>query len=223
MIDPATGWFEVAALRNGATALEAQRLLDSQWLARYTIAREIGFNGGSKFKAEFLELCANMGIKTKPSGAWTSKSNLVRERVHQVLGDCLRSFDLNPKDPFDKFLTAAAYAIQSACHTTLGYSPAQLVFGRDMFMPVNFQVDWEKIKANKQNRMHKNNERENLKRKPHQYSAGDLVTVVERPGIIPKLSFPWHGPYGLTAVHDNDTITIQKEPFVTDPVNIRRV
>jgi len=29
MIDPATGWFEVAALRNGPTALEAQKLLDS--------------------------------------------------------------------------------------------------------------------------------------------------------------------------------------------------
>ena len=37
MIDPPTGWFEVvAALKHGATALEAhQRLLDSQWLARY--------------------------------------------------------------------------------------------------------------------------------------------------------------------------------------------
>ena len=34
MIDPTTGWFEVAALKHGATALEAHRILDSQWLAR---------------------------------------------------------------------------------------------------------------------------------------------------------------------------------------------
>ena len=168
-----------------------------------------------------------MGIKTKPSGAWNPQSNSVLERVHQVLGDCLRSFnleqkELNPNDPFEEFLTAAAYAIRSAHHTTLGYSPAQLVFGRDMFMPVNFQVDWERIKANKQNKIQKNNDRENLKRKPHQYSIGDLVTV-ERPGIIPKLSFPRHGPYEVTAVHDNGTLTIQKEPFVTDRINIRRV
>ena len=33
MIDPVTGWFEVARLRNGPTTLEAQRLLDSGWLA----------------------------------------------------------------------------------------------------------------------------------------------------------------------------------------------
>ena len=38
MIDPATGWFEVAALiRHGLTAVKAQRLALrlSQWLARY--------------------------------------------------------------------------------------------------------------------------------------------------------------------------------------------
>ena len=116
----------------------------------YPRPREIGFDGGSEFKAEFLELCAkNMGIKTKPSGAWIRQSNLVLERVHQVLGDYLQSFnlvqkELSPNNPFKEFLTSAAYAIRSAHHTTLGYSPAQLVFGRDMFMLVNFQVDWER-------------------------------------------------------------------------------
>ena len=131
--------------------------------------------------------------------------------------------ELNHNDPFEEIVIAAAYATQSAHHTALGYSPAQFVFGRDMFMPVNFQVDWERIGANKQNRIQKNNDRENLNRKPHLYSVGDLVTV-KRPGIIPKLSqFPWHGPYEVTVVHDNDTIKIQKEPFVTDRINIRRV
>ena len=53
--------------------------------------------------------------------------------------------DLHPNDPFEEFLTAAAYVICSAYHTTLGFSPAQLVFGRDMFMPIATDVDWEKI------------------------------------------------------------------------------
>ena len=56
MSDPATGCFEVAAIKHGATIIEAQRLLDSQWLAMYPRPKEIGF-GGSEFKAEFLELC----------------------------------------------------------------------------------------------------------------------------------------------------------------------
>ena len=70
MIDPAIGWFEVAALKKGPDALEAQRLLDSQWLACYPRPYEIGFNGGREFKPEFIDLCANMEIKTKPGGDW---------------------------------------------------------------------------------------------------------------------------------------------------------
>ena len=105
-----------------------------------------------------------MGLTQKPSGAWNPQSNAILERVHQVLGDCLRSFNLedqqlDQEDPFEKFLTASAYAIRCSYHTTLGYSPAQLVFGRDMFMPVNFQVDWDRIKQQKQRRIEKSNER----------------------------------------------------------------
>ena len=74
MIDPVTGWFEVARLRNGPTALEAQRLLDSVWLARYPRPQQIGFDGGGKFKAEFKELCENMGLTQKPSGAWKTRN-----------------------------------------------------------------------------------------------------------------------------------------------------
>lgn len=227
MIDLATGWFEVAALKNGATTLEAQRLLDSVWLSQYPRPREIGFDGGGKFKAEFAKLCYNMGMKKKPSSAYNPQSNAVLERVHQVLGDCLRSFNLeekqlDPNEPFEEFLISVAYVIQATHHTTLGYSPAQLVFGQYMFMPINFQIDWERIKRKRQQKIQQNNMRENLKRLPHEYAAGDLVTL-ERPGIIPKLSLLREGPYQAIQPHENGTITIQKEPFVMDQVNIWRV
>ena len=58
-----------------------------------------------------------MGLTQKPSGAWNLQSNAILERVHQVLGDCLRSFnldnqELDQEDPFEKFLTASAYAMR---------------------------------------------------------------------------------------------------------------
>ena len=90
-----------------------------------------------------------------------------------------------------------------------------------MFMPLNFQVDWDRIKQQKQRRIDKSNERENNKRIPHVYEPGDLVTL-ERGGIIPKLSFPRQGPYRVVQAYENGTVTIQKAPFVTDRVNIRR-
>ena len=67
-------------------------------------------------------------------------------------------------DPFDEVLTKASYAIRSAYHATHGYSPAQLVFGRDMFMPIQANIDWTAIKERKQKAICKSNQRENRKR-----------------------------------------------------------
>ena len=35
MIDPVSGWFEVAALQGPPSSEETQRLFDSYWLSRY--------------------------------------------------------------------------------------------------------------------------------------------------------------------------------------------
>ena len=111
-----TGWFEVAVLKAGPTALECQRLLDAYWLCRYPRPSEIGFDNGSEFKAEFLELAANMGMKTHASTSFNPQGNSVLERIHQVFGNNLRAFNLNevdlhPEDPWEEFITATAYAL----------------------------------------------------------------------------------------------------------------
>ena len=91
-----------------------------------------------------------------------------------------------------------------------------------MFIPVNFEVDWEKIKQNKQNQINKNNTRENSKRIPHTYQIGDLV-MVQEPGIIRKLSLPRKGPFTIVQTHQNGTGTIEKQPYTTERINIRRI
>ena len=89
-------------------------------------------------------------------------------------------------------------------------------------MPINTPVDWEQIQIRKQNQINKDNVRENSKRTPRVYQSGDLITI-KLPGIIPKLSIPRMGPYKVTMTHNNGTVTIQKQPFVTDRVNQRRL
>ena len=64
--------------------------------------------------------------------------------------------------------------------------------------------------------------RENSKRIEHKYKVGDLITL-EKTGIIRTLTLPRQGPYKVIKHHDNGSVTIEKEPFVTDRVNIRRV
>ena len=55
--------------------------------------------------------------------------------------------------------------------------PGQLVFGRDMILNIIHRANWEYIRQRKQERINKNNERENKKRIPHNYQVGDLVLL----------------------------------------------
>ena len=141
-----------------------------------------------------------MGLFEKPSLAWNPQSNAILDRVHQVLQDCLLTMDLDnvdidedDNDPFEPYLTKAACAIRGVHHATHGKSPCQLIFGRNIFMPINAETDWDEITIRKQNKIAKSNERENSKRINHHYNPGDWISI-RKPGIIPKLCIK-EGPY----------------------------
>ena len=168
----------------------------------------------------------NFGLKSKPSTDYNPQSNAIVERIHQVIGNALRTFELEEQEleeenPFEPFMTAIAYAIRSTHHTTLGASPGQLVFGRDMILPIKFTTDWALIAQRKQDIINSSNDRENKFRKEHQYNIGDKV-LLSKPGIIPKMSNPREGPYVVTKVSANGTVRIQKGA-VNQRVNIRRI
>jgi transposase InsO family protein len=225
MIDPATGWFEIAPLEEN-DSYSTQKVFDSYWLARYPRPKIVGCDNGSHFKKHFKELVDNYGMVRKTSTEYNPQSNGIIERVHQVLGNALRNFELETREldeqnPWDEFLSSAAFAIRSTHHMTLGASPAQLVFNRDMFLPIKYVADWNQIRLKRQNEILKSNKRENASRIAHEYQQGDRV-LLTTPGILPKLTSPRTGPYRVVRVHSNGTVTLQKG-HVQQRVNIRRI
>ena len=132
MIDPATNWFKIAVIHD-PNSKEMQCNLDSFWLARYPRPQECGFDSGSEFKWLFKALCTNFGFKSKNTMDYNPQANAIIERVHQVIGDQMRTFELENREftkvekTFELFLTACAYAIRSTFHTTYKASPGQLV------------------------------------------------------------------------------------------------
>jgi transposase InsO family protein len=225
MIDPATGWFEVKDVPD-YTANSTQSAFDEVWLSRYPRPEIIGFDGGSEFKNVFEEMRKNYGMKKRVSTAYNPQANGIVERVHLVLGDALRTFELQEKemdenDPWSSFLASAAFAIRSTYHTTLGASPGQLVFGRDMLLPIKFKANWAEIRARRQEEIRRNNERENKGRKIHDYKVGDQILLTDSRKKS-KLSPPREGPYQVERVYTNGTLLIRRGA-VSERVNIRRV
>lgn len=225
MTDPATGWFEVKDVRS-QTAENCMLAFGDNWLSCYPRPQYIGYDNGSEYKQVFKDMCDNYGLKEKPSTAYNPQSNGIIERVHQVLNDALCTFELesrelNEDDPWTEFLSAAAFAIRSTYHTTLEATLAQLVFNRDMILPVQFRTDWTRLKNNGQTVMNRNNTRENRSRIQHDYQVSDKI-LLRIPGILRKLSTPRTGPFEITRVYTNGTIHIQRGS-VTERINIRHV
>jgi hypothetical protein len=225
MIDPATGWFEVKDVPD-YSAMSTQAAFDEVWLSRYPRPEIIGFDGGSEFKHVFEEMRKNYGMKKRVTTAYNPQANGIIERVHLVLADALRTFELQEReldatDPWSSFLASAAFAIRSTYHTTLGASPGQLVFGRDMLLPIKFKANWAEIKARRQDEIRRNNEQENKGRKSYDYKVGDRILLTDARKRS-KLSPPREGPYLVEQVFTNGTILIRRGA-VSERVNIRRV
>jgi hypothetical protein len=127
---------------------------------------------------------------------------------------------MDEKDPWGPFLAPAAYAIHSTFNTTLKATPGQLVFGRDMVLPIKFMAEWGAIEKQRQKEMGRNNRRENAPRISHDYKVGDKI-ILNKPGKhIRKLEAARTGPHTVTETYTNGTVSIQMGK-VNERVNIR--
>ena len=89
-------------------------------------------------------------------------------------------------------------------------------------MPVDAEIDWEKICQRKQLKIQQSNIRENSKRILHTYKKGDMITLRKPGAILCTLALPRRGPYKVIKHHENGSIKIKLAPNVVDRVNICR-
>jgi hypothetical protein len=226
MIDPATGWFEIAQY-NDKSSISIANLIEINWLSRYPIPNQVIFDRGNEFMGhEFRTMMSvDYGIKLKPTTVRNPQANAILERVHQTLGNLIRTFELQDKyidedDPWAGILSAVAFALRSTYHTTLKASPGQLVFGRDMILNIKHIANWKAIQDRKQQMIIKNNKHENSKRIFYEYKIGDEVLLEKnKPN---KMEQPYEGPYKIVQVNTNGTVRLQMGA-VLDTVNIRRL
>ena len=96
---------------------------------------------------------------------------------------------------------------RSTVHTTNQATPAQLVFGRDAILNVNFEANWQYIKDRKQRLIQQNAARENATRKAHAYNVGDKVLVLHNPHRKYGEDV-YKGPYEIVQINDNGTVKL---------------
>jgi hypothetical protein len=79
------------------------------------------------------------------------------------------------KDFIDEALSIATHAMQTGIHTTLGRSPGNLIFNRDMFLNIPLIADWHAITRKPEHLINENLMRENRKQKRYDYVPNQKV------------------------------------------------
>jgi hypothetical protein len=227
MIDPATGWFEMEQISN-KTAAEVADICETTWFTRCPLLQRITLDRGTEFMAEFAKMVKNdCGLKLKPVTTRNPQANAIVERVHQTIGNVIRTFNvqsMDSDDPWTGTLAAAMFAARATCHATLQALPMQLAFGRDAILNMKHVSNWEHIRQRKQTRINENNKRENKSRRAHACSLGDKILVKARKNSKHELEHD--APYEITQVNDDGTVRFQKgfqKGTVNNAMNIRGI
>ncbi len=212
MIDPATCWFECTYIDN-KTSLEVANELEICWLTRYPWPTEVICDRGREFMGDVIKLLRGQyNFTRKLITTRNPQANSILERCHKTIQNQIRSMQIHSKDldDFTGILTNVTKAINSTVHTTLQATPTQLVFGRDAFLPVSFEADWNYIGERKQRLIVQNNKRENAKRREHTYLVNDQVLILDKPSRKHGDDM-YKGPYHVTEVYDNGTVQLQQQ------------
>jgi transposase InsO family protein len=228
-IDTVTNLVELVRI-DDKTSEHVARKFAQLWLARYPWPeRCVHDNGGEFVGPAFSMLMQRCGIKDVNTTAKNPTANSICERMHQTVGNVLRTL-LHGEPPkniskarefIDEALSIAMHAMRSGVHSTLGSSPGNLVFNRDMFLNIPLIADWEAITKKREHLVNENLMRENRRRRQYDYQPNQLV--LKKNHNPRKLGERTSGPYTISKVHTNGTVTLQISEDLSERINIRRV
>jgi hypothetical protein len=113
------------------------------------------------------------------------------------------------------------HGMRARVHSTLGSSPGNLLFNRDMFLNIHLIADWHAITQRRDHLIHEKLMRENQIRRGYNYAPQQMV--LKKKWKPKKLGERTSGPYKIVQVHVNGTVTIQLRPDLTERINIRQI
>ena len=130
---------------NLATSILSQ--VELAWITRCPISSKTIVYGGNEFLAEF-----NYSITVKPLISSNPQANSILERVHQTLGNIIRTIkeeDLvrDDENSWDGILAPIMFALCASVYTTTQHVPAELIFGRDSILNTTHKTNWQIIKT----------------------------------------------------------------------------
>ena len=140
MVDMATRWAEATPLRKITADKVAEALFDM--FSRVGFPKEIQSDRGQQFMSQlFQEFNSFSNIKHIFSTPYHPQTNGVVERFHSTLKNMLRKLAEQSPSDWSRYLSAALFAYRQQIHSSTGFSPFFLLYGRSPRGPMEILHD----------------------------------------------------------------------------------
>ncbi|GFW21873.1 retrovirus-related Pol polyprotein from transposon 412 [Trichonephila clavipes] len=236
VMDYFTKWPEVYPIPDQEAPTVAEAVVQ-HWISRYGVPLQLHSDQGRNFVSAVLKgVCELLGIdKTKTTPLHPQSDGMVERFNRTILNNLSLMVSKNQQD-WDQKVPLFLLAYRSAVHESTGYSPSQMLFGRDLRLPCdllfgrppdtpsspeeyvqNLQARFEDVHNLARERINLRTEkmktRYDTKATGHQFKEGDKVwfyNPTRRKGLSPKLQSHWDGPYTILKIINDVVIRIRK-------------
>ena len=114
------------------------RIIFNDWIVRFGIPEKLHSDRGRNFESEIIEnLCSNYDIYKTRTTSYHPEGNGQCERMNRTLQNLLRTLQMEEKEYWTKHIPYLVFAYNCTPHSTTGYSPYALMFGRDPKLPID--------------------------------------------------------------------------------------
>ena len=130
IIDNFTRWPHLVALRNVKTETVANALID--FFSYAGVPLHIRSDNHMAYNSELMQCLRNkLGIDARFSSVFHSQSHGIVERLNATIERILKTFIHEHAKDWDQMLPYLHIALRETPHSVTGFSPAQLVYGRN--------------------------------------------------------------------------------------------
>ncbi|TNN04865.1 Retrovirus-related Pol polyprotein from transposon 17.6, partial [Schistosoma japonicum] len=140
MVDYFTKWCKAAPIPQ-QDALTVARAFIDHWFSRYGAHLSLYSDQGTAFESHLIaKICKLLGIRKTHTTAYHPEGNGLVERTNKTIKAILRSFiSRSSAELWDEVLPQCMLAYRTSVHGSTGFSPAILLFGHELRLPVEIQ------------------------------------------------------------------------------------
>ncbi len=97
---------------------------------------------GRNFESETVaELCKLYGVKKTRTSPYSPEGNGQAEKFNRTMHNLLSVLKVDQKLKWPEYLSDKVFAYNATPHTSTGYSPLYLMFGREAKFPTDFMLE----------------------------------------------------------------------------------